>query len=67
MLEIRIKLKQKLIDYQLAEKLVVIDERVEEALDFRKELNDFEKKEALRVIKENQEKADNERNNLKNS
>ena len=38
----KIKPKKKLKEYQTQEKLVSLEERVEEALDFRKELKDLE-------------------------
>lgn len=46
---VKIKPKKKLKEYQIQEKLVSLDERVEEALDFRKELKDLESKESDRV------------------
>jgi len=41
----KVKPKKKLKDLQTQEKLVSLEERVEEALDFRKELNNLEKNE----------------------
>lgn len=46
------------------EKLVAINERIEEAMNYRKELKDLEVKEALRVDKLRQENADNQRKAL---
>lgn len=56
---IRIKPKSKVKYFQMQEKLVALEERVEEALDFRKELNELEVKEAERVNKLIQSKGDN--------
>ncbi|CAK59937.1 unnamed protein product (macronuclear) [Paramecium tetraurelia] len=47
----KVKPKKKLKDLQTQEKLVSLEERVEEALDFRKELKDLEKHEQDRVYK----------------
>ncbi|CAD8148976.1 unnamed protein product [Paramecium octaurelia] len=47
----KVKPKKKLKDLQTQEKLVSLEERVEEALDFRKELKDLEKNEQDRVYK----------------
>lgn len=47
--ELRIKPKKKLKEYQTQEKLVSIEERVEEAQNFRRELKNLEVKEAERV------------------
>lgn len=46
-------------EMQNNEKLVAINERIEEAMNYRKELKDLEVKEALRVDKLRQESADN--------
>lgn len=46
------------------EKLVAINERIEEAMNYRKELKDLEVKEAMRVEKLRQENADNQRKAL---
>ena len=46
---IKFKPKKKLADLQIQEKLVSLEERVEEALDFRKELKELEKSENQRV------------------
>lgn len=40
---LKVKPKKKLKDLQTQEKLVSLDERVEEALDFRRELKEMEK------------------------
>lgn len=42
---LKVKPKKKLKDLQTQEKLVSLDERVEEALDFRRELKEMEKNE----------------------
>ncbi|CAD8067432.1 unnamed protein product [Paramecium sonneborni] len=47
----KVKPKKKLKDLQTQEKLVSLEERVEEALDFRKELKDLEKNEQDRVYR----------------
>jgi ribosome assembly protein YihI (activator of Der GTPase) len=46
---VKIKPKAKLKELQNNEKLVAINERVEEAINYRKELKDFEVEEANRV------------------
>jgi hypothetical protein len=61
---VKIKPKKKLKEYQIQEKLVSLDERVEEALDFRKELKDLESKELVRVEKLQFERAEKQRSNL---
>ncbi|EAR89830.3 hypothetical protein TTHERM_00633370 (macronuclear) [Tetrahymena thermophila SB210] len=61
---VKIKPKKKLKEYQIQEKLVSLDERVEEALDFRKELKDLEAKEQERVEKLQIERAEKQRSNL---
>jgi len=48
---IRIKPSAKLKDMQNNEKLVAINERIEEAMNYRKELKDLEVQEAERVEK----------------
>lgn len=55
----KIKPSAKLKEMQNNEKLVAINERIEEAMNYRKELKDLEVKEALRVDKLRQESADN--------
>lgn len=60
----KIKPSAKLKDMQNNEKLVAINERIEEAMNYRKELKDLEVKEALRVEKLRQENADNQRKAL---
>lgn len=49
----------------MQEKLVALEERVEEALDFRKELNELEVKEAQRVDKLVQVRGENMRENIR--
>lgn len=49
----------------MQEKLVALEERVEEALDFRKELNELEVKEQERVNRLVMVKGDNLRENLR--
>ncbi len=59
---VKFKPKHKLFELQVQEKLVSLEERVEEALDFRKELKEMEKMEAERVdiaIASNTAKAKN--------
>jgi len=60
----KIKPSAKLKEMQNNEKLVAINERIEEAMNYRKELRDLEVKEAMRVEKLRQENADNQRNTL---
>lgn len=60
----KIKPSAKLKEYQNNEKLVAINERIEEAMNYRKELKDLEVREALRVEKLRQENADNQRKAL---
>jgi len=48
---VKFKPKTQLKEYQIQEKLVSIDERVEEAMNFRKELKDLEVSEAQRINK----------------
>jgi len=55
----KIKPSAKLKEMQNNEKLVAINERIEEAMNYRKELRDLEVKEAHRVEKLRQENADN--------
>lgn len=55
----KIKPSSKLKEMQNNEKLVAINERIEEAMNYRKELKDLEVKEALRVEKLRNENADN--------
>lgn len=49
---------------QNSEKLVAINERIEEAMNYRKELKDLEVQEALRVEKLRNENAENQRKKL---
>lgn len=58
---LKVKPKRKLKDLQTQEKLVSLDERVEEALDFRKELKNMEKAEQQRVQSEQQKRIDNQK------
>jgi hypothetical protein len=60
----KIKPSAKLKEYQNNEKLVAINERIEEAMNFRKELRDLEVKEAMRVEKLRNENAEKQRNAL---
>ena len=55
----KIKPAAKLKEMQNNEKLVAYNERVEEAMNYRKELKEFEVKEAERVERLRQENADN--------
>jgi len=48
------------------EKLVAVNERVEEAMNYRKELKNLEVQEAMRIEKLRIKNADNQRNNLLN-
>lgn len=60
----RIKPSAKLKDMQNNEKLVAINERIEEAMNYRKELKDLEVQEAMRVEKLRNENADKQRKSL---
>ena len=60
----KIKPSAKLKEYQNNEKLVAINERIEEAMNYRKELRDLEVKEAMRVEKLRNENAEKQRNAL---
>lgn len=46
------------------ERLVAVNERVEEAMNYRKELKIYEVKEAQRIEKQRQQNADNQRKQL---
>lgn len=61
---VKIKPSAKLKDMQNNEKLVAINERIEEAMNYRKELKDLEVKEAMRVEKARNESAENQRKKL---
>jgi len=61
---LKFKPKTKLKDYQNQEKLVSIDERVEEAMNFRKELKDLEVSEAQRINKLRYEDFERQKNVL---
>ena len=61
----RIKPVSKVKLYQMQEKLVALEERVEEALDYRKELNELEVNEKERVDKLIQTRAETQRMNLR--
>lgn len=61
---VKIKPSAKLKEMQNNEKLVAVNERVEEAMNYRKELKTLEIKEAQRIEKLRQENAVNQRNNL---
>jgi len=64
---LKFKPKTKLKDYQTQEKLVSIDERVDEAMNFRKELKDLEVSEAQRINKLRLEDIEKQRNVLMNT
>lgn len=55
---VKIKPSAKLKDMQNNEKLVAINERIEEAMNYRKELKDLEVQEAIRVDKLRNENAE---------
>ena len=59
-----IKADPKLRTMQNNETLVAVNERIEEAMNYRKELKDFEVKEAMRVEHLKQMNADKQRRNL---
>ena len=61
---VKIKPSAKLKEMQNNEKLVAVNERVEEAMNYRKELKILEVKEAQRVEKLRQENAENQRKKL---
>jgi len=61
---LKIKPKKKLKELQTQEKLVSLDERVEEALDFRKELKDLELSEKERVEAIQIEGTEKQRNDM---
>jgi len=61
---LKFKPKTQLKEYQTQEKLVSIDERVEEAMNFRKELKDLEVSEAQRINRLRMENIDKQRNKL---
>ena len=63
----KIKPAAKLKEMQNNEKLVAHNERIEEAMNYRKELKEFEVKEAERVEKLRMENADNQRKTLTSS
>lgn len=60
----KIKPAPKLREMQNNEKLVAVNERIEEAMNYRKELKDFEVKEAERVHMLKEKNADNQRKAL---
>lgn len=60
----KIKPAAKLKEMQVNEKLVACNERIEEAMNYRKELKDFEVLEAERVEKLKQQNADKQRRAL---
>lgn len=60
----KIKTSAKLKEMQINEKLVAVNERIEEAMNYRKELKDLEVKEAERVDKERKQNADAQRKKL---
>jgi len=61
---LKFKPKSNLKEYQTQEKLVSIDERVEEAMNFRKELKDMEVNEAQRINKLRYEDIERQKNVL---
>ena len=61
---VKIKPKATLKEMQMNEKLVAVNERVEEAQNYRKELKILEIQEAQRIEKLRQKNAENQRNNL---
>lgn len=62
---LKIKPKNRLKELQFQQKLVSLEERVYEALDFRKQLSDLEVKEKDRVDRLMQEHARQQRDNLR--
>ena len=60
----KIKPSPKLKEMQNAEKLVAVNERIEEAMNYRKELKEFEVLEAERVEKLKEENANKQRKTL---
>ena len=60
----KIKPAAKLREMQNNEKLVAVNERVEEAMNYRKELKNFEVQEAERVHMLKEKNAQNQRNKL---
>ena len=60
----KIKAHPKLKEMQNAEKLVAVNERIEEAMNYRKELKEFEVQEAERVEKLKEENANKQRKTL---
>lgn len=61
---VKIKPSAKLKEMQNNERLVAANERVEEAMNYRKELKIYEVKEAQRIEKLRQQNADNQRKSL---
>lgn len=61
---LKIKPKAVLKEMQMNEKLVAVNERVEEAQNYRKELKNLEVQEAMRIEKLRIKNADNQRNKL---
>ena len=60
----KIKPAAKLREMQNNERLVAVNERIEEAMNYRKELKEFEVKEAERVQMLKEKNADNQRKAL---
>ena len=56
---VKIKPKAILKEYQNNEKLVAINERIEEAVNYRKELKELEVQEAMRVERLREEQNEN--------
>ncbi|CAD8073276.1 unnamed protein product [Paramecium primaurelia] len=61
---LKVKPKRKLKDLQTQEKLVSLDERVEEAMDFRRELKNMEKAEQERVASEQEKRIESQKDEL---
>lgn len=61
---VKVKPKARLKELQVQEKLVAVNERIEEAMNYRKELKDFEIEEAMRVENLKQANATKNRNKL---
>lgn len=61
---VKIKPSAKLKEMQNNEKLVAVNERVEEAMNYRKELKNLEIREAHRIEDLRQKNAENQRNAL---
>ena len=60
----RVKPLPKLKELQNQEKLVALNERIEEAQNYRKELKDLERKEDLRIMRVKEDNAEKRRRKL---